>query len=178
MMQLKPNKLHINRVPVAIAAVIFGAGAGLFLDAAAFGHIDIDMNPTWMWAAFAGCGFTALMCLKNAMFPSLIFEADSNGIKIGRGLLINRIRHIPWDRLTKIEEGTIKSMRKRPGSGHLYTVEVPAVKLVFDEYVDLGNLGYRMAHPSKRRNYLISRDILRQPLPEIITTLKEMKERY
>ena len=137
-------KLPINRVPAAIAAVLFGAGAGLFLHAAVFGHIDIDLKPTWMWAAFAGCGFTALMCLKSAMFPSLIFEADCNGIKIGRGLLINRLRHIHWDREIKIEEGTIKSMRKKVGSGHLHTVEVPAVKLVFDEYIDLGNLGYRL----------------------------------
>jgi hypothetical protein len=178
MMELKPVKLRFNRLPTAIAAVIFGAGAVMFLDAAAFGHIDIDMNPTWIWAAFTGCGFTAFMCLKNAVFPSLIFEAGSDGIKIGRGLIINHIRHINWDRLTKIEEGTIKSMRKRPGSGHLYTVEVPAVKLMFDEFVDLGNLGYKMAHPSERRNFLISRHILSQPLSEIISTLKEMKERY
>ena len=176
-MQLKPITLHINRVPVAIAAVIFGAGAGMFY-AAAFGHIDIDMNPIWIWAAFAGFGSTALMCLKNAVFPSLIFEADSNGIKIGRGIIINRFRLIPWDRLTKIEEGTIKSMRNSPGSRRLYTVEVPAVKLVFDEFVDLGNFGYKMAHPSKRRNYLISRHILPQSLSEIISTLKEMKKRY
>ena len=82
MMQLKPIKLRFNRVPTAIAAVIFGAGAVIFFDAAAFGHIDIDMNPTWIWAAFAGCGFTAFMCLKNAVFPGLIFEADSDGIKM------------------------------------------------------------------------------------------------
>jgi hypothetical protein len=69
-------------------------------------------------------------------------------------------------------------MRKRPGSGNMYTVEVPAVKLVFDEFVDLGNFGYKMAHPSERRNFLISRHILRQPASDIISTLKEMKERY
>jgi hypothetical protein len=178
LMQLKPIKLRFNRVPTSIAAVIFSAGAVLFFDAAAFGHIDLDMNPTWIWAACAGCGFTALMCLKNAVFPSLIFEADRNGIKIGRGLIINRIHDINWDRLTKIEEGTIKSMRKKPGSGHLYTEEVPAVKLVFDESVDLGNFGYKMAHPSKRSNFLISRQILSQSLSDTISTLKEMKARY
>lgn len=77
-----------------------------------------------------------------------------------------------------IEEGAIKNMRKKSGSGHLYTVEVPAVKLVFDEFVDLGNIGYRMAHPIKRRNFLISRHILDQPLSDILSSLKEMKERY
>jgi hypothetical protein len=69
-------------------------------------------------------------------------------------------------------------MRKRPGSGNLNTVEVPAVKLVFDEFVDLGNFGYKMAHPSKRSNFLISRQILSQSLSVTISTLKEMKARY
>ncbi len=56
--------------------------------------------------------------------------------------------------------------------------KLPAVKLEFDDPVDLGHLGYRKARPSKRRNFLIARDVLRQPLPETIATLKEMKKRY
>ncbi len=177
MMQLEQIKLQVERVPAAIAGVIFAAAAGMFLDAAAYGHIDIDMKPVWIWAAFAGAGFSAFICLKNAVFPSLIFEADSSGIKIGRGLIINRLRHIRWKKLTKIEEGTI-NVSVKTSSNRRRLKKLPAVKLVFDESVDLGHLGYRKARPSKRRNFLIARDIIRQPLPETIATLKEMKKRY
>ena len=107
-MQLEQIKLRFKRVPAALAAVIFGAVVGFFLDAVAYGHIDIDMKPTWIWLAFAASGFAALMCLKNAVVPNLIFEADISGIKIGRGLIINRLHYVPWRNLIKIEEGTIK----------------------------------------------------------------------
>ena len=176
-MQLEQIKLRFKRVPAALSAVIFGAAAVFFLDAAAFGHIDIDMEPTWIWLAFAGSGFAALMCLKNAVVPNLIFEADISGIKIGRGLIINRLHCIPWRNLTKIEEGTIKITGEK-ASGRLYTREVPAVKLVFDESIDLGRLGYKMARPKNRRTFLIAKSILRQPLPETLATLSKMKERY
>lgn len=176
-MHLEQIKLHVERVPAAIAAVIFGAGAGMFLDVAAYGHIDIDMKPIWMWVSFAGAAISAFICLKKAVFPSLIFQANSSGIKIGRGLIFNRLYHIHWRNLTKIEEGTIKVSVKK-SSGRRRMKKMPAVKLVFDESVKLGHLGYRKARPSKRRNFLIARDALRQPLPETIATLKKMKKRY
>ena len=69
MKQLDPIQLRFNRVPTAIAAVVFGAAAVMFFDAATFEHIEIDMNPAWIWMAFAGCGATAFMCLKNTVSP-------------------------------------------------------------------------------------------------------------
>jgi hypothetical protein len=172
-------ELKFQRLPSALAAVLFGIGAWLALDAAAFGNIDIDMDPAWMWGAFAIFGFAALVSLKNTLFPKLIFVADIRGITIGRGLFINRLQQIPWQRLSRIEEGIIKiGVGGSSGSNRPRLKEVPAVKLVFDEYVDIGRLGYKMARPSKRRNYLIAGSILRQPLTEAIATLKKMKERY
>ena len=112
-MQLNQIMLQAERVPQVIATVLFGAVTGLFLDAAAFGNIKIDMNPTLMWAVVALAGFSTLWCLKNTVFPSVIFVANSSGIKIGRGIFINRLRHIPWERLTKIDEGIIKFLEKK-----------------------------------------------------------------
>jgi hypothetical protein len=178
MMHFEHINLRFKRVPAAIGAFIFGIAAGFFLDAVAYGHVNIDLKPIWIWLAFYASAFSALVCLKNAVFPNLIFEADISGIKIGRGLIINKIHHIPWRNLNKIEESTIRITGNSANSGHMRPREVPALKLLFDDSVDLGRLGYKMARPKERKSYLIAKTILDKPLPETIDILKKMKSHF
>jgi len=56
--------------------------------------------------------------------------------------------------------------------------ELPAIRLIFDEYTDLGRLGYKLARPDQKNNYLIAAKLFRKPLPDSIATLREMKEQY
>ena len=170
-------QVHFERVPAAVGAVLFGVGAYVFLDAAVLGNIPIDMDQKWLWAIFALCAITLSACLKNSVFPCLIFSADSPGIKIGRGIFINKIHFVAWDKLVRIEEGTIEITIHNQDRPNLHK-EIPAMKLVFDESIDLGNVGYDRACPEEKSNYLIAAKLFRRPLPDTIADMMEMKERY
>lgn len=170
-------EIRFSRLGNAIGGLIFGGVCYLSLDAAFLGNIRIDMKPTWLWIAFGISGFTALFTLKNAIFPNLIFAADSRGLKIGRGVLFNRVRQIRWSELVGIEEGTIRISIQRKYMPTLQK-ELPAMRLVFDESIDLGRLGYKQARPDQKSNYLIAAKLFRRPLPDTIAILREMKKRY
>ena len=173
-------EIRFSRLGNAITGLIFGAVCYLSLDAAFLGNIRIDMKPIWLWVAFGISGFTALFTLKNAISPNLIFAADSRGLRIGRGVLFNRVRHIRWNELVRIEEGIIRILIQRVNMTNSLKLhkELPAMRLVFDESTDLGRLGYGQAHPDQKSNYLIAAKLFRRPLPDTIALLREMKERY
>jgi len=176
-MQSTEIEIRFSRLGNAIGGLLFGGVAYLFMDAAFVGNVRIDIKPTWLWVFFGISGLAALITLKNAVFPNLIFAADSRGLRIGRGVLINRIRQIRWSALVRIEESTIRISIRRNNGPNLHR-ELPATKLVFDESTDLGHLGYEQARPDQKSNYLVAARLFRRPLPDIIAILREMKERY
>ncbi len=175
-MQSTEIEIRFSRLGNAIGGLIFGGICYLSLDAAFLGNIRIDMKPIWLWIAFGISGFTALYTLKNAISPNLIFAADSRGLRIGRGVFVNKVRQIRWNKLKGIEEGTMKILIQ--GRDRIRHEELPAVKFVFDEFTDLGCLGYKQARPDKKSNYLIAARLFRRPLPDTIATLREMRERH
>ncbi len=133
-------EIRFSRLGSGIGGLIFGGVCYLSLDAAFLGNIRIDMKPIWFWVAAGISEFTALFNLKNTIFPNLIFAADSRGLSIGRGVFFNRVRHIRWNELVRIEEGTIRILIRRTNVPNLHK-ELPAMRLVFDKSTDLGHLG-------------------------------------
>ncbi len=170
-------EIRFSRWGNAIVGLIFGGISYLALDAAFLGNIRIDMKPIWLWVAFGISGFTALFTLKNAISPNLIFAAGSRGLRIGRGVLFNRVRQIRWSELNGIEEAIIRISVQRTNMPNLIQ-ELPAIKLVFHSSIDLGRLGYKMARPNQKSRYLIAAKLFRRPLPDTIAMLREMKKQY
>ena len=177
-MATRQVKVQMQRLPSLISAILFGGVAGLFLDAAALGHIEIPLNSAVLWAIFGLAAFVTLVCLKTVVCPSIILAADKTGVSIGRGIIINHLQRVPWSKLNSVEEGVIVVTHKSSQSGHVRRHEYPALKLVFDESVDLGRSGYKMAHPEDRTTFLVSSTILSQPLEELIAKMSELQERY
>ena len=170
-------EIRFSRLGNAISGLLFGCVAYMFFDAATLGNISIDIKTTWLWVFFFISGIAALMTIKNAVFPNLIFGADSWGLKIGRGVLLNKVRQIRWTELIGIEEAIIRISIQRTNAPSLIQ-ELPAVKLVFHSSIDLGHLGYKMARPDEKSSYLIAAKLFRRPLPDTIAALREMKEQY
>lgn len=170
-------EIRFSRLGNAISGLVFGCIAYMFLDAAFLGNINIDIKPTWLWVFFFISGMAALMLLKNAIFPNLIFAADSLGLKIGKGVLFNKVRQIRWDELIGIEEATIKTSVQRTKEPSRIR-ELPAIRLVFHSSIDLGRMGYKMAHPDKKSSYLIAAKLFRRSLPDTFEMLRRMKEQY
>ncbi len=170
-------EIRFSRLSNIIAGLLFGSICYLALDAAFLGNIRIDIKPIWPCIAFGITGFIALYTFKNAISPNLIFAADSRGLRVGRGVLFNRVRQIRWRELVGIEEGIIINLVQRKD---LPTIrqELPAIKLVFDKSIDLGSLGYKLARPEQKSNYLIAARLFRKPLTDTIASLRDMKERY
>ena len=176
---MRSSKIEIrfSRLGNAIIGLVFGCVAYIFLDAAILGNINMDIKPTWILIFFFISGIVALMTLKNALFPNLIFSADSWGLKIGRGVLFNKVRQIRWSELIRVEEATIRTSVQRTNASNLIQ-ELPAVKLVFHSSIDLGRLGYKMARPDQKSSYLIAAKLFRRPLPDTVAALTEMKGQY
>ena len=173
-MQSKEIEIRFPRLSSAITGLLFSGVALFFLDAALLRNINIDMGPNWLWVFFCISGLAALMTLKNAVSPNLIFAANRNGLRIGRGVLFNKIREIHWGVLKGIEEGTMITTIRRQNGPNVHR-EIPAVRLVFDESIDLGRLGYEQARPDQKNNFLIAAKLFRRPLTDTLTTLKAMK---
>jgi hypothetical protein len=169
-------EIRFSRLGNAISGLVFGCIAYVFLDAAFLGNISLDLKSTWLRVFFFISGMAAFMTLKNAVFPNLIFAADSSGLKIGRGFLFNKVRQIRWSELIRIEEATIRILVQRTHKPNL-THELPAVKLVFHSSMDLGRLGYKMARPDQKSSYLIAAKLFCRSLPDAIAMLREMKEK-
>ncbi|MDY6973182.1 MAG: hypothetical protein SV775_12750 [Thermodesulfobacteriota bacterium] len=170
-------EIRFSRLGNAICGLVFGCVAYMFLDAAFLGNISIDIKPAWLWVFFFISGIVGLMTAKNAVFPNLIFSADSWGLNIGRGILFNRVRQIRWSELNGIEEATIRVSAQRTNMPNVIQ-EIPAIKLVFHSSIDLGRLGYKMARPDQKSSYLIAAKLFRRPLPDTIAMLREMKRQY
>jgi hypothetical protein len=176
-MQSTKIEIRFSRLGNAISGLVFGGIAYMFFDAALLGNISIDIKPTWLWIFFFISGMVAFMTLNNAVFPKLIFAADSRGLKIGRGILFNKVRQIRWSELLGIEEAIIRISAQ--GSNRPNRIrELPAVKLVFHSSIDLGRLGYKLARPAQKNSYLIAARLFRRPLADTIAILKEMKEQF
>lgn len=116
---------------------------------------------------------------KVVFFPSFIFSADKTGLKIGRVVFFNGIHHISWEKLLEVETGEIGLPRwgraYRPGN----PIQFPAMKLVFDTSVSLGDFwGHHFARPYKDRQFLIAEKLLGCSLPEAIASMRRMQQRY
>ena len=170
-------EIRFSRLGNAISGFVFGCVACVFLDAAFFGNISIDIKPTWLWVFFVISGVVAFVTLKNAVFPNLIFAADSLGLKFGRGVLFNKVRKIRWSELNGIEVATIRISVQRTDKTRVMQ-ELPAIKLVFHSSIDLGRLGYKMAHPYQKSSYLIAAKLFRRSMPDTLAILRKMKEKY
>lgn len=174
-----PVEIRFARIPNAIGAIVFGAPTCIVAEALFIGKWDVGGLSTgdWVaWVLFVAFAIGTLVCLKTALFPSLMFAWDTSGVKIGRGVFVNRIITVAWAHVLDIKETKMQITVKRNNR----SVEkwVPALSVVVDESIDLGTRGFNYACPATRHDYRIAEKRFRRPLAEVVQTLKEMKTRH
>jgi hypothetical protein len=131
------------------------------------------------WSFFIFFSLAALYGLWRGAFPMTVFCADRFGIRVNMGRLFPRIHSIPWSAVSSFSEGVIRRLTK--DGFHTNYRELPALRIRFDDSVDLGRSGPSYLEPETRRSCLILSGCFRQAklaLPEAIEVLQEMKDRF
>ena len=174
-MSLEPIELRFSRVFSGVFLIIFAGMAYVLLDVLFIGRLAVEppgADDMWLvWVFFILFSLVVLNCLKQLVLPNLIFAADYSGVRIGSGVVFSRVREVPWRSVLAISEGRVR-YSKQKGVGSTYR---PAVKLKFDNSVDLGRSGYSTAYPSSRTEYVIAEKHFSTSLAETIEILAEMK---
>jgi hypothetical protein len=173
------NGRLIVRYPRAgpvIGAALFGGACYGFLDFQFLHHIAFDIPPAakpslLFWFGLLAATWCFLVCAKTAVFPSLLFSADQNGVKIGRGIFRNVVLDFSWVQVVDIRSATIAHMM----SAGLSTT-VPAIEIVFDTSVVLPTFGDEMACASGRSSYVIAHSLIRLPIDATVARLRKLKD--
>ncbi|MBE9503541.1 MAG: hypothetical protein IME96_05140 [Proteobacteria bacterium] len=130
-------------------------------------------NSFISWVIFLIIVSSFLITIKAMISPSLIFAADTLGIKIGKGVFINRIQSIPWSSVNIITEGEI---RVRSTSRGEKVSTLPAIKIIFNETIDLGDIGTEFARPESKHNFIIASTLFDSPIDTAIAELSYLKK--
>lgn len=135
-----------------------------------------DRPIAWVFFAyFAGFG---LYCTWRALFPMTVFRADHHGVRVNTGRLFPRIYNVPWSAVKIFSEGVIRE-RSRTGRSRSVLHELPAVKIWFNDSIDLGRSGPRYLKPDSRHSCLILGGCFQQvglKVPEAVAVLREIRE--
>ena len=173
-------EIRFARIPNAIGAIVFGAPTCIVADALFIGKWDLGgfSRGDWVaWVLFVAFAIGTLWCLKTALFPSLMFSWDTSGVKIGRGVFVNRVISVPWAHVLDVTESKMTVTVNRHDRTSTEK-QVPAVRVTVDDSIDLGHSGFNYARPTTRHDYRIAEKRFRRPLAEVVQTLKEMKTRH
>ena len=119
----------------------------------------------------AAAAVSFLICFKTALFPSLLFAADRDGVRIGRGIFRNVIVEFGWEKVVEIKAAAITHLMPNG-----LATFMPAVEISFDPSVILPASGDEMAHASGKSNYVVAQRLIRLPLDEVISNLRQLKE--
>ena len=99
-------EIRFSRVASAIGSIPFAAITYVLADALFIGRLNIgNLERGFLECIlFALFGFGLLWCVKTAVFPSLMFAWDTSGVRIGRGVFVNRIITVAWAHVLDIKE--------------------------------------------------------------------------
>jgi len=132
------------------------------------------------WVFFLYFALFGLVCTWRALLPMTVFRADHRGVRVNTGKLFPRMHAAPWSAVKNFSEGTIREIIQK-GTIRRQLVELPAVKVWFDDSIDLGRKGPRYLKPDSRHSCLILEGCFRQAglkVPEAVAVLKEMRDHF
>ena len=131
-MMNKSIEIRFSRLFSGIGVILFAAATYLPSDFIFVGKLPLEPPPSsaaWMpWAFLIVFCLITLNCFKQYIFPNLIFACDSSEIRIGTGIVFNKVRHIPWRNVVEVSEGKVRLSKKNDvGFRHQ-----PAMRIRFD----------------------------------------------
>ena len=177
---MKPAcEIRYSRSASLLTSIIFFFLLILFIDFKFLGatKFSADLmaysNSFISWVIFLIIVISFLITLKAVISPGLIFAADNLGVKIGKGVFINSIQSIPWSSVTIITEGEI---RVRSTSRGEKVSTLPAIKIIFNEAIDLGDIGFEFARPESKHNFFIASTLFDSPINTAIAELSDLKK--
>ena len=168
--------IRYPRAGPVIGAVLFGGACYGFLDFQFLHHIAFDIasaaKPSLLfWLGLSAATWCFVVCAKTAVFPSLLFSADQDGIKIGRGIFHNIVLDFSWCQVVDVRPATISHMM----SGGLFA-KVPAIEIAFDPSIVLPTFGDEMACASGRSSYVVAQHLFLLPIDAIVARLRKLKK--
>lgn len=175
------NSLDV-RYPRFINGIVALICLGIALaaaDALFLGHIGQQAPRGGLWVALILFASTALWCGKTAIAPSLVLGMDHSGITIGRGVIFNKTKTIPWSKLDKVEAGELEwesmnSNRKMNQPPKM----LPAVRLVFSRDVSLGSYGFDQAMPEHGHTFVIAAKLMGMSQAEAVRKCENLMRAY
>lgn len=174
------------RMASLIGAVVFGAFGWILYDFMFIGYLApkadgvaghlatfsrAPMMFLFLYAMLAAFTFSFSVCAKTAVWPSLIFAADDDGVTLGKGVFRNTMRHLPWSEVKSVSPGKIRVRRGQR------TCTLPAVEVEFYQDHGMGRSGLNMGHPISRTKFVVAEAVLGKSVSDAIATMERLRER-
>lgn len=138
------------------------------------GHLsnftEAPLGFLFIYAMLAGMFFSFLVCAKTAVWPSLIFAADADGVILGKGVFWNTTRRLPWSAVESLSPGKVR-IRNR---NHSYTQ--PALRIEFHQDHGMGNTGLKFGHPVKSTAFVVAESVMGRSVDNAIDTLEQLRK--